>query len=123
MGSLTKQPMRAGRETPARLAGHGEHVPTLVEGVARRDETAAALRALDDHHGIAHAGDDAVARREAPRPGRHTPPELREQQAVALYGGEQSRVGARVDHVGAATQHSHRGRRLSAGRDAPSASA
>ena len=36
---------------------------------------------------------------------------------MALDGAEQSRVALRVDHVGAATQYSHRGQRPQGRRD------
>ncbi len=95
------RPPRAGRDLPR----HGEHLPPLVERKVGRDQRTAPLARLDDDRRRAEAGDDAVARREAPRRRRDARRVLRDDQACVGDAARELRVRGRVVAIDAAAEH------------------
>ena len=62
--ALLEEIVRSFRARIERRAGHGEHLPVLLEREPRGDERPRSARRLDHDRGERQAGDDAIATRE-----------------------------------------------------------
>ena len=103
-----QQVVRAGGERARDLARNGEHLSPLLQREIGGDQRAAALARLDHHDRGGEAGDDPVARREAPRSGLDARCVLGDDEAALGDSPRELGVRGRIVAVDAAAEHRHR---------------
>ena len=90
------------------LAGHREHLASLLEREVGGDQRAAPLARLDDDRRRAEPGDDAVARRKAPRRGLDAGRVLGDDEPASRDAPRELGVRGRIVAVDAAAEHGDR---------------
>ena len=110
-GSVADQAVAAVGGAAVGGAGHGEHLASLVCGVGRGDECAAARGGFDDNQSEAESGDESVALGEGPAHRLLEGREFADDRARLRDGVGQSAMLGRVEVEDSASEHGDRASR------------